>query len=195
MREDERDRVSRQGTEAWRRLKKEKNWNDWLKVGEALQVGREWAMNQAGTNKPEGKSYNMAFGEWMTKYMLDDMDKAVSDVVMAALPKAKATKAKTLKAKKPDALVWVTEVTDEEPVIGDHLWSESEVATGVYKLIPAAKNINLKAQTADFAGYDVCFLRDGDDERIYIKRNVATLEQAKAIAQAHHDKLFEKLGA
>ena len=75
MREDERDRVCRQGTEAWRRLKRDKNWLDWVKVGEALQIGREWAMNQAGTNRPEGKGYNMAFGEWMAKYKLDDMDK------------------------------------------------------------------------------------------------------------------------
>ena len=55
MREDDRDRVSRLGTEAWKRLKKTKDYNDWLKVGEALTVGREWAMNQAQTNKPEGK--------------------------------------------------------------------------------------------------------------------------------------------
>jgi hypothetical protein len=75
MREDERDRVCRQGTEAWRRLKKEKSWGDWLKVGEALQVGREWAMNQAGANRPWGKGYNTAFGEWLMKYKLDDMDK------------------------------------------------------------------------------------------------------------------------
>src|SRR5262249_53387307 len=42
---------------------------------EALQIGREWAMNQAGSNKPEGKGYNVAFGEWLGKYKLDDMDK------------------------------------------------------------------------------------------------------------------------
>lgn len=75
MREDDRDRVARQGTQAWARLKKSKSWTDWLQVGEALQVGRDWAMNQAGTNKPEGKAYNVAFGEWLTKYKLDDMDK------------------------------------------------------------------------------------------------------------------------
>jgi len=72
---DERDRVARQGTEAWRRLKKEKSWGDWIKVGEALVVGREWAMNQAQTNKPEGKGYNLCFGEWLVRYKLDDMDK------------------------------------------------------------------------------------------------------------------------
>jgi hypothetical protein len=75
IREDDRDRVSRQGTEAWKRLKREKNWNDWLKVGEALQVGREWAMHQAMTNKPEGKAYNTALGEYLVKWKLDDMDK------------------------------------------------------------------------------------------------------------------------
>jgi hypothetical protein len=75
MHENERDRVCRQGTEAWRRLKREKSWSDWVQVGEALQVGREWAMNQAMTNQPEGKGYNMAFGEWLARYKLDDMDK------------------------------------------------------------------------------------------------------------------------
>jgi hypothetical protein len=72
--ESERDRVSRQGTEAWKRLKKEKSWGDWLKVGEALQIGREWAMHQAGVNRPEGKGYNTAMGEWLQRYKLDDMD-------------------------------------------------------------------------------------------------------------------------
>lgn len=75
MREDEFDRVVRQGTEAWRRLKKDKNYGDWIKVGEAHQVGREWAMNQAQTNKPEGKAYNTVFGEWLTQHKFDDMDK------------------------------------------------------------------------------------------------------------------------
>ena len=89
MREDDRDRVSRLGTEAWRRLKKTKDYNDWLKVGEALTVGREWAMNQAQTNTPDGKAYNMAFGEWMLQYKLNDMDKGDRSrlfEVMAALP-------------------------------------------------------------------------------------------------------------
>ena len=74
MREDERDRVSRLGSEAWKRLKKCKDYNDWLKVGEALLVGREWAMDQAQTNKPEGKGYvinvasyknGVGYGKWM----------------------------------------------------------------------------------------------------------------------------------
>jgi hypothetical protein len=30
---------------------------------------------EAGTNQPQGKAYNMAFGEWLQRYKLDDMDK------------------------------------------------------------------------------------------------------------------------
>ena len=89
MREDDRDRIARQGTEAWKRLKQEKSWHDWLKVGEALQVGRTWAMAQAQTNKPESGAYNIAFGEWMQRYKLDDMDKGARSrlfKVMEALP-------------------------------------------------------------------------------------------------------------
>lgn len=89
MREDNLDRVSRLGSEAWKRLKKTKDYNDWLKVGEALQCGREWAMRQAQANKPEGKAYNMAFSEWLQRYKLDDLDKGDRSrlfQVMDALP-------------------------------------------------------------------------------------------------------------
>ena len=58
---DEQDRIVRQGTAAWKRLKKDKSWTDWLAVGEALQVGRELAMYQAGTNEPSGKGYSQEF--------------------------------------------------------------------------------------------------------------------------------------
>ena len=86
---DNNERVSRQGSEAWQRLSKDANWSDWLQVGEALQVGRELAMNKAETNKPEGKGYNTAFGEWLIKYKLDTLDKGARSRlfdVMAYLP-------------------------------------------------------------------------------------------------------------
>lgn len=113
MREDDRDRISRLGTEAWKRLKKTKDYNDWLKVGEALTVGREWAMNQAQTNKPEGKAYNMAFGEWMERYKLGDMDKGDRSrlfQVMEALPQIEEwrrtlTMTERLKLNHPNAVL------------------------------------------------------------------------------------------
>jgi hypothetical protein len=65
----------RQGTEAWRRLKKDKNWADWIKVGEALRIGRELALNHVGSNAPTGAAYNKVFGDWLQKNKFDDMDK------------------------------------------------------------------------------------------------------------------------
>jgi hypothetical protein len=75
MHESDVERVCRQGLEAWKRLKKDKNWADWRKVGEALIVGRDFAFKAAGVNRPQGKGYNLAFGEWLQRYKLDDMDK------------------------------------------------------------------------------------------------------------------------
>lgn len=125
MREDERDRVARQGTLAWARLKKGKSWTDWLQVGEALQVGREWAMNQASTNQPEGKAYNVAFGEWLAKYKLDDMDKGDRSRLFAVMDNLPAidewrltlTLTERLKLNHPQAVLrkWKSFVEPEKP--------------------------------------------------------------------------------
>ena len=73
---DNLDRVVRLGTEAWERLRKEdRNWNDWMATGEALLVGRDWSMNEAGTDKPEGRGYNTIFSLWLKQHRLDDMHK------------------------------------------------------------------------------------------------------------------------
>jgi hypothetical protein len=73
---NEQDRIVRQGRAAWARLKKDKSWTDWLAVGEALLVGRELAMYEAGTNSPSGKGYAQEFSRWLATNKLDDMDKS-----------------------------------------------------------------------------------------------------------------------
>jgi hypothetical protein len=108
-----------------RRLKKEKNWHDWLSVGEAVRIGREWAMNQVGTNKPEGKAYNTTFGEWLKKYKLDDMDKGDRSrlfSVMDNLPaieewRAALTQTERLKLNHPNAILrkWKAFIEPEKP--------------------------------------------------------------------------------
>ena len=74
MREDDLDRVCRQGKEAWERLATDQSWTDWVAVGEALLIGRTQAMAEAETNTPTGKGYNIAFGKWLKKYELGGMD-------------------------------------------------------------------------------------------------------------------------
>lgn len=93
MREEDSDRVSRQTTEAWRRLKKDRNWGDWIKVGEGLRLWRDEAMRAAGTNRPEGKGYNQAFGDRLTKYKLDDMDKGDRSRLFAVMDNLPAIEA------------------------------------------------------------------------------------------------------
>jgi hypothetical protein len=125
MREDDRDRISRDGTKAWQYLKKDKNWHYWLIVGEALRVGREWAMNQAMTNRPEGKAYNTAFSEWLQKYKLDEMDKGDRSrlfSVMDNLPmieqwRSTLTTTERLKLNHPNAVLrkWKVYIEPEKP--------------------------------------------------------------------------------
>jgi hypothetical protein len=72
------EQVARAMTAAWGRIKKARNraWGEWMTIGEGLMEGRRWAMQKAGTNKPEGKGYAAAYGEWLARYRVDDMDKS-----------------------------------------------------------------------------------------------------------------------
>jgi hypothetical protein len=59
------------------RLKRGQSWDDWLKIGVFLNIGRNKAMLRAGTNEPIGARYIKAFSEWMAQYAwIGDIDKA-----------------------------------------------------------------------------------------------------------------------
>jgi hypothetical protein len=75
---DSLDRVGRGMMLAWGRVKRAQSraWGDWMTVGEGLLQGRHWAMQQAGTNRPEGKGYVLNFAEWLKRWKVDDMDKS-----------------------------------------------------------------------------------------------------------------------
>jgi hypothetical protein len=70
------ERVCRNARAALTRLKKSKDWQDWMVVGVALQEGRTRAMKWAGTNRPEGKAYNGYFSEIILEAGLQEVDKA-----------------------------------------------------------------------------------------------------------------------
>jgi hypothetical protein len=74
------DTIAKKGTQAWQRIKKDRNWHDWLVVGEALIALREQAMEMAGIPKgtnhpPTGGNFNSSMGDLLQQYKLDDMDK------------------------------------------------------------------------------------------------------------------------
>jgi hypothetical protein len=57
--------------------KRDKNdWAKWMFIADGLMLGRRWAMARAGTQAPEGRGYNTAFGQWMaTRHWARDLDK------------------------------------------------------------------------------------------------------------------------
>jgi hypothetical protein len=69
--ESDRDRVIRQGRQALKMLNTDQNFTWWLDVGDAILIGREEAMREAGTNRPEGGRYNRLFGAWLVREKLD----------------------------------------------------------------------------------------------------------------------------
>jgi hypothetical protein len=75
---DSLDRVGRGMMLAWGRVKRAQSraWGDWMTIGEGLLQGRHWAMQQAGTNRPEGRGYVVAYAEWLKRWKVSDMDKS-----------------------------------------------------------------------------------------------------------------------
>jgi hypothetical protein len=68
---------AQEAADAADRLKRGQSWNDWIKIGTFLNIGRNKAMMRAGTNEPIGARYIKAFSEWMAVYAwIGDIDKA-----------------------------------------------------------------------------------------------------------------------
>ena len=78
MKNDDLENIGHAMMLAWQRVKKAETrmWGEWMTIGEGLMEGRRWAMQTAGTNRPEGKGYVIAFAEWLKRFRIDDMDKS-----------------------------------------------------------------------------------------------------------------------
>jgi hypothetical protein len=64
------DRIE-EGRAAWGRVRRGATFADWLKVAIALAVGREHCLHLAGANRPFGKRYNFAMGQWLRENGFD----------------------------------------------------------------------------------------------------------------------------
>ena len=68
---------AQEAADAADRLKRGQSWDDWLKIGVFLNIGRNKSMLRAGTNEPIGARYIKAFSEWMGVYAwIGEIDKA-----------------------------------------------------------------------------------------------------------------------
>jgi hypothetical protein len=84
------------GRQAWKRIKEDSTYNDWMAVGEALDIGRTECMRLAFTNEPRGRAYNEAFSQWLTDNSFADIDKGTRsrlDEIMKNRPAIEAWRA------------------------------------------------------------------------------------------------------
>ena len=165
---DKLDQIGRAMQAAWARVKKAQTrmWGDWMTIGEGLLEGRRWAMQIAGTNAPEGKGYVTAFGEWLTRYRVDDMDKS---------DRAKLLQ---LMEERPAVEEWRSTLTDYErrslnhPVI---VWRKWTAATRVKK--PKQRTASVSASEHGRAQAMIAQLQE--EELAAARERIAELEAPK----------------
>ena len=132
---DKLDQIGRAMQAAWQRVKKAQSrmWGDWMVIGDGLLEGRRWAMQQAGTNRPEGKGYVTAYAEWLKRYKVDDMDKS---------DRAKLLQ---LMEERPAVEEWRMTLTDYERRSLNHpliVWRKWTAATRVKKPKPRTAGVS-----------------------------------------------------
>jgi hypothetical protein len=84
------------GGQAWKRIKEDSTYNDWMAVGEALDIGRSECMRLARSNEPRGRAYTETFSKWLAENGFADIDKGTRsrlDEIMRNRPAIEAWRA------------------------------------------------------------------------------------------------------
>ena len=77
------DEIVRRGEHAMGRMLR--GFDDWMDIGEALQVGRVEGMRVAQTNEPKGKRYEKIMGEWLVAHSFHVIDKGTRNRLLECL--------------------------------------------------------------------------------------------------------------
>jgi hypothetical protein len=83
--------VVRRGQEAMER--KRRDFDDWMLIAEALQVGRTEVMGSVHTNQSNGKRYERAMAEWLVRHSFHVVDKATRKRLLECLQNRKEIEA------------------------------------------------------------------------------------------------------
>jgi hypothetical protein len=65
--------------------RKRRGWDDWVLIGEALEVGRAEVMRKVGTNEPVGRRYEKAMAEWLVANGFKEIDKGARSRLLDCL--------------------------------------------------------------------------------------------------------------
>jgi hypothetical protein len=75
-------RTVKAGAEAWQAIDKAESFEAWKKIGAALSVGKQHALNVTGANRAWGQHYSREFCKWMTENHFSKMPKSLRSVAI-----------------------------------------------------------------------------------------------------------------
>jgi hypothetical protein len=66
--------------ECWQAIGRAESFEAWVKIGKALQIGRDYSLKTTGANRPEGRRYCAAFSLWVEAHGFSGMQKSLRSV-------------------------------------------------------------------------------------------------------------------
>ena len=75
-------RTIKAGVECWQAIGRAESFEAWVKIGKALQIGRDYSLKTTGANRPMGQIYCKAFSAWITKHGFEPYAKSTRSVAI-----------------------------------------------------------------------------------------------------------------
>ena len=86
-------RTIKAGVECWQAIGRAESFEAWVKIGKALQIGRDYSLKATGANRPMGQIYCKAFSAWITKHGFERMAKSTRSVAIELAENVEAIEA------------------------------------------------------------------------------------------------------
>jgi len=86
-------RTIKAGVECWQAIGRAESFEAWVKIGKALQIGRDYSLKATGANRPMGQIYCKAFSVWLTKHGFERMAKSTRSVAIELAENVEAIEA------------------------------------------------------------------------------------------------------
>ena len=83
-------RTIRAGVECWQAIGRAVSFEAWVKIGKALQIGRDYSLKTTGANRPMGQIYCKAFSAWIDRQGFAGMQKSLRSVAIDLAENAEA---------------------------------------------------------------------------------------------------------
>jgi hypothetical protein len=75
-------RIIKTGVECWQAIGRAESFEAWVKIGKALQIGRDYSLKATGANRPMGQIYCKTFGAWLAKCGFGAIEKSVRSAAL-----------------------------------------------------------------------------------------------------------------